>query len=102
MLNLNVIYPPPYDREAWQYKLANYDCIQSAIANFDWEKTFHNVDVNKQVMLFDETVLNIIRNFIPHETVAFDDKAPPWITSRIKKMINHKNLTLQRFVNISS
>ena len=37
-LNLNVIYPPPYEREVWHYKLANSDCIQCAIANFDWEK----------------------------------------------------------------
>ena len=72
--NLNVIYPPPYEREVWHYKLANSDCIQRAIINFDWEKAFHNVDVNKQVMLLNETVLNIIRNFIPHETVTFDDR----------------------------
>ena len=66
-------------------KLANSDCIYRAIANFDWEKAFHNVDVNKQVMLFNETVLNIIRNFIPHETVSLDDRDPPWITKRIEK-----------------
>ena len=39
-------------------------------------KDFHNVDVNKQVMLFDEAVLNIIRNLISHETATFDDKEP--------------------------
>ena len=83
--NLNVIYPPQYEREVWHYKLVNSDCLQRVIANFDWEKVFHNVDVNKQVMLFNETFLNIIRNFIPHETVTFDDRDPPWITSRIKK-----------------
>ena len=60
-------------------------------------KIFHNVDVNSQV-LFNETVLNIIRNFIPHETVTFDDRHPLWITSRIKKMINDKNLVFERFV----
>ena len=47
--NLNVIYPPPYKREVWHYKLENSYCIQLAIANFDWEKAFHDVDVNKQV-----------------------------------------------------
>ena len=83
--NLNVIYPPPYEREVWHYKLANSECIQRAIANYDWEKAFYNIDVNKKVLLFNETVLNIIRNFIPHEAVTFDDRDPPWITSRIKK-----------------
>ena len=68
----------PYEREMWHYKLPNSDCIQSASANFDWEKEFHNVDVNKQLMLFSETVPNIIWNFIPHETIKFDDSDPPW------------------------
>ena len=49
-------------------------------------------------MLFNETILDIIRNYIPHETVTFDDRDPPWITSRIKKMINDKNLVFKRFV----
>ena len=73
-------------KEIWHYKLANSDSIQHAIANFDWEKAFHNVDVNKKVMLFNETVVNI-RKFIPHEIVTFDDRDTPWITSPIKKMI---------------
>ena len=82
--NSNVFYPPAYEREVRHYKPANADCIQGAIANFDREKAFHNVDANKQVMLFNETVLNI-RNFLPHETVTFVDRDPSWITSRIKK-----------------
>ena len=84
---LNVIYSPLYAREVWHYKLANSDSIQCAIDNFDWEKAFHNVDVNKQIMLFNETALNVSRNFIPHETVIFE-------SYRIKKMINKKKLLL--------
>ena len=48
-------------------------------------------------MLFNETVLNIIRNFIPREIVTFGDRDPLWITSHIKKMINDKNLAFRRF-----
>ena len=50
-------------------------------------------------MLFNENVLNIIQNFIPHDTVTFDDRNPSWITSRIKKMINNKNLAFKPFDN---
>ena len=50
-------------------------------------------------MLFNETVLNVIRNFIPHETAIFDDSDPPWKTSRIRNMVNDTNLTFKRFVN---
>ena len=72
--NLNVFYPPPYELEVWHYKLANSDCIQKAIKNFDWGKAFLDVDVNKNVLLFNETILNIIRNFIPYKIVTCDDR----------------------------
>ena len=46
--------------------------LQILIA-FKGQKTFLNVDVNKKALLFNETALNIIRNFIPHKTVTCDD-----------------------------
>ena len=69
----------------WHYKLTNSDSIQRAIKNFDWEKAFLNVDVNKKVLLFNETVLNITRNFIPDEIVTLGDRDPLWMTILIKK-----------------
>ena len=50
-------------------------------------------------MLFNETVPEIFQNFIPHETVIFDDRDAPWITNRIKKIISDKNLAFKRFLN---
>ena len=50
-------------------------------------------------MLFNEAILNIVQNFIPHDTITFDDRDPSWITSRIEKMINDKNLAFKRFEN---
>ena len=32
--NLNVFYPPPYEREVWLYKLAIRECIRREIKNF--------------------------------------------------------------------
>ena len=54
--NLNLFHLPPYEREVLHYKLANSDCIQRTIKNFYWEKAFINVDVNKKVLLFNETI----------------------------------------------
>ena len=31
------------------------------------------------VSLFNRTIKNILYNFISHETIASDDKDPPWI-----------------------
>ena len=50
------------------------------------------------MLLCNETILNIIRNFIPHEIVTCDKRDPPWMTRLIKNAIKDKNLFYQRFV----
>ena len=47
--------------------------------------------MNQKVYLFNQTIKNILCNFIPHETVTCDDRDPPWITSKIKGLIQKKN-----------
>ena len=47
--------------------------------------------MNQKVHLFNQTIKNILCNFIPHETVTCDDRDPPWITSKIKGLIQKKN-----------
>ena len=37
------------------------------------------------------TTLNVLNNYIPHETIACDEKDPPWFNSRIKSLIENKN-----------
>ena len=42
------------------------------------------------VSIFNQTIINILCNFIPHESVLLDDRDPPWMKKEIKKMINEK------------
>ena len=42
------------------------------------------------VSIFNQTIINILCNFIPHETVLFDDRDPPWMNKEIKKLIHEK------------
>ena len=68
----------------------NIDLIKRAINSFDWEKAFSDIDVDKMVSIFNQTIINILCNFIPHETVLFDDRDPPWMNKEIKKLIHEK------------
>ena len=65
-IDLNIYYPPPYRRLAWDYKKANIDAINLAIKSFNWENAFNGKDINSQVNLFNETLLNSFSNFIPN------------------------------------
>ena len=70
--------------------MVDIDLIKRAINSFDLEKAFSNIDIDKMVSIFNQTIINILCNFIPHETVLFDDRDPPWMNKEIKKLIHEK------------
>ena len=50
--------------------------------------------MNKQVSVFNETIMNIFENFIPHETITCNDKDPPWMNRQTKTLIEEKDSLL--------
>ena len=94
--NLMISYPPPYSK-VWHYREANTDLIRRRISNFNWEKAFYNTNVNKKLSIFNETILNVLSNYIPHETLTCDDKEPSWFKSRLKSLLQDKNKIYKDF-----
>ena len=95
--NLHIVYPPPYLREIWHYREANTRLIRRVINEFNWERAFSSTNVSEKVDIFNRTILNIFRNFIPHETIVCNDKDTPWFNNRIKTLIKEKNATYKIF-----
>ena len=100
--NLKIFYPPPYERVVWHYQDANNGLIQRSISQFNWERAFSNKGVNKHISIFNETILNIMTNFIPHETKIFNDREPPWINNKVKTMIQEKSKIYQLYLKNKS
>ena len=71
-LNLKIEYPPPYTSEVWDYGKAQFDLINKAIENFDWDKLFSGQDIHNEVNLINITILNIL-----NKVFLCDDKEPP-------------------------
>ena len=88
--NLFIFYPPLCKGLVWYYQQANTDLIKRAIELFDWEKRLSNLDVNKQVSVFNETIMNIFENFIPHETITCNDKDP----HKLKHLLQKKTFSI--------
>ena len=89
--NLQIYYPLPYPREIWHYRQANTELIWWAITDFDWHRAFLNTNFNEKVSIFSNTILNILSNFIPHETIVCHDKGPPLFNRETKSLIQEKN-----------
>ena len=93
--NLKIFYPPPYQRVNQD---ANNDLIQRSISQFNWERAFSNKVVDKQISIVNETIFNIMTNFIHHETKIFNDREPPWINNKVKTMIQEKKTKFISFI----
>ena len=81
---------PPYEREIWHNQKANIDLIKRAKNLFDWEKAFSNIDVEKMLSIFNQTIINILCNFTTDEAVLLDDRDPPCMNKEIKILIHEK------------
>ena len=66
-INLKIDYPSPCEREIWHYEKANAALNHISINQFPWDIRFAHTDVNQTIYLFNQTIKNILRNFIPHE-----------------------------------
>ena len=86
-INNWVPLPPVYNREVWDYSQANIENINTAISNFNWTRAFENLSVDKKVELFNETLLNIYRNYIPNKKIKCYYRQPPGMTDNIKKSL---------------
>ena len=89
--NLKVYFLPSYEKTTFHYSQANVDHIQQAINLFDWENTFLNTDVDARMSIFSNTVVNILNNYIPHETKICNSHGLPWMTTKIKELFSLKN-----------
>ena len=78
------MYPPPYQRLAWDYRNANASSIQKALNMINWKKLFSNANVEKQVNILNDTLFDISSNFVRSNFITVDDKDPPWINKEIK------------------
>ena len=90
-INLKIHYPPPGKREIWHYEKANADLIRRSIDQFPRDNRFSHIDENQKVHLFNQTIENILCNFIPNETVTCDECDLLWIDRKIKGLIQKNN-----------
>ena len=72
--------------------------IQKALDSVNWERLFDQKDINAQVAAFNETILNIFRNYVPNKYITIDDKDPVWMNETIKSKIKAKNAFYKKYI----
>ena len=66
----------PVERLIWQYKHADFEGLNYALQNFDWELCFEQPNVDLACSKWNEIFLNLTRQYIPNKVVKIrtDDK----------------------------
>ena len=90
-INILILLPPNYVCEVWDYSSANTENIQKAVWDFDWEKAFGSLSVDRKVDHLNETLLNIFRDFIPNKKIKLTYCGPPWMNDNIKKCLKKRS-----------
>ena len=91
-VNFNIPPLPPFERKIRHYDRANIPLHKRSM--FKFPRLQHldiNQDPNWQVKTSTKFFLNFMANFIPNEMKRIIPRDPPWITERLKTMLNRKN-----------
>ena len=83
---MKIFYPPPYQKTVWRYQQVGTELMKRGLEYFDRQNAFLNCNPNESVSVLVKTVLNIMINFIPDETILVDDRDPLWITTKLSKL----------------
>ena len=95
--DLKIYHPRPYERDVWHYQEADAILIKWAVHKFNLKRVLPNLNVGDQFTVFNRTILNILKNFIPHEIIVCDDNNPPCFNKSIKTLIQEGTLLLETF-----
>ena len=68
---------------------------------FPWEERLNQIsdDPSRQVNLLNETILNIMSNFIPNNTIRIKPSEPEWLNREIKNMLKRQNRIYKKYKN---
>ena len=90
-LKFKVSKQRPIERLIWQYKQADFEALNVALQNANWEPCFEQPNVDFACSKWNEIFLNLARQYIPNKVVQIriDDK--PWYNTDLRKLSAQKN-----------
>ena len=96
--NLNIYYPPPYQRLIWDYKKADSTKIRKALDTVNWERLFDKKDINALVIALNEAILNVFQNYVPEKYITIEDEDPVWMNEIIKSKMKAKSKLYKQYI----
>ena len=96
-INFKIPPPPKYLRKFWFFNRAREVSIQTAVKMYPWEDNLRTHNPNRQVEILNETILNIMSNFVPNKVKTVCPRDPAWMNNNIKKLSRKKDKVFKRY-----
>ena len=85
-----------FTRHIWLYDRGDYDSLSQAALNTNWELLKHN-DINIYASNITDHLMDLAGQYIPNRKVKVKQSDPPWLNSRIKKLIRKRKRLYDKF-----
>ena len=72
---------------------------RKALDSLNWERLFNKKDIDVQVAVFNETILNVFRNYVPNKYINIGEKHPLWMNETIKSKIKAKKNIYNKYIH---
>ena len=92
--SLIINYPPPYNRQVWEYKKADTTLIKKALSQANWYFLFDKKDVNYQVKILNDTITNVFSNFVPNKILLMTETLHGWM-NRLNRKFSGKMVFIE-------
>jgi hypothetical protein len=91
VLSFKVKHSATYKRHVWIYTQANFDGMNQAISEYNWDACFDDDNVDEACNRWTTSYLNIARMFIPNRIAEIRPHDIPWYNSKLRKLKRTKD-----------
>ena len=97
-INFKIPPLPNHFRKLWHFSRADVNLIRRAISEFPWEAHLRRYfNPNHQVNLLNQSILNIMSNFVPNEVKKVCPQQPEWLNRSVKNLLRKQNKLFRKY-----
>ncbi len=85
-LSLTLPKQPCHTRLIWSYNRADWEGLNNAIDNHDWDSCFELPSVNETARRITQSFLNLARQYIPNKMATIRPQDQPWYNNLLRTL----------------
>ena len=96
IFNFNKSNSEVFTRNIWLYNKGNYEAISNELYETNWNNLI-NDDINIYAQNITDQIISVAKRHVPNKNIKVRQSDPPWLNSKIKKMIRKRKRLFNKF-----